>query len=396
MTAIPRLQAYQGPVLFGVGFRPFFLAGAIWAGLGIVLWLPMVFGRLQIPTAFSSVDWHVHEMLYGYLPAIVTGFLLTAIPNWTGRLPLQGRPLIVLVVVWLAGRLAILVSAPIGPMAAGGIDGLFLLLVAAAAAREVIAGRNWKNLPPIGLLIAFLAGNVTFHIEAYQNGSAEFGKRIGVAVAIMLVTLIGGRVIPSFTRNWLARENPGRLPIPFGRFDIGAMVISGLALAMWIVLPDHPATAVLMLIAGVVQAYRLARWAGDRTVRSPLTLILHVAYGFVPLGFLLMGGSILMPAELSVSAGIHAWTAGAIGIMTLAMMTRVSLGHTGRPLVAGPMACAIYAAVIVAALVRIDAALDPDRGPVLLLTAGAAWVAAFGMFAIGFGPLLARPRAGAG
>src|SRR5215213_6163237 len=104
MTAIPRLQAYQAPVLFSVGFRPFFLAGAIWAGLGIVLWLPMVFGRLQIPTAFSSVDWHVHEMLYGYLPAIVTGFLLTAIPNWTGRLPLQGRPLIVLVVVWLAGR----------------------------------------------------------------------------------------------------------------------------------------------------------------------------------------------------------------------------------------------------------------------------------------------------
>src|SRR4051794_31078918 len=178
MTVVPRLRPYQGPALFSYGFRPFFLAGAIWAALAILLWLPMFFGEMPIPTAFSPMDWHAHEMLYGYLPAIITGFLLTAIPNWTGRLPLQGTRLIVLILAWLAGRLAILGSALIGPVAAGGIDCLFLLLVAAATAREVIVGRNWKNLSPIGLVMALLAGNVLFHVEAYRTGSADFARRI--------------------------------------------------------------------------------------------------------------------------------------------------------------------------------------------------------------------------
>src|SRR3982751_4744136 len=146
MTVVPRLRPYQGPALFSYGFRPFFLAGAIWAALAILLWLPMFFGEMQIPTAFSPMDWHAHEMLFGYLPAIVTGFLLTAIPNWTGRLPVQGLPLLALVVLWLAGRAAVFFSADIGWQAAALIDGSFLLAVSAAAAREIVAGRNWRNL----------------------------------------------------------------------------------------------------------------------------------------------------------------------------------------------------------------------------------------------------------
>jgi uncharacterized protein involved in response to NO len=395
MTVVPRLRPYQGPVLFSYGFRPFFLAGAIWAALAILLWLPMFFGHVQVPTAFSPINWHAHELLYGYLPAIITGFLLTAIPNWTGRLPLQGNRLIVLVLAWLAGRLAVLISAPIGPVAAGLIDCLFLLLVAAATAREVIVGRNWKNLSPIGLVIAFLAGNVLFHIEAWRFGSADYGRRIGIAAAIALVALIGGRVIPSFTRNWLARENPGRLPVPFGRFDRVALAASGVALVTWVVWPDPGVTAALLLTAGVLHAVRLARWAGERTLRNALVLILHIAYGFIPLGFLLMALAILLPAAIPASAAIHAWTAGTIGVMTLAMMTRVSLGHTGRDLAAGPLGCAIYAAVIVAAAARVGASLAPEAYATLLLVAGVAWIAAFGLFAIGYGPILARPRAGA-
>jgi uncharacterized protein involved in response to NO len=395
MTVVPRLRPYQGPALFSYGFRPFFLAGAIWAALAILLWLPMFFGEVQIPTAFSPMDWHAHEMLYGYLPAIITGFLLTAIPNWTGRLPLQGNRLIVLVLAWLAGRLAILVSAPIGLVAAGVIDCLFLLLVAAATAREVITGRNWKNLSPIGLVLAFFAGNVLFHVEAWQTGSTDYARRIGIAAAIALVALIGGRVIPSFTRNWLARENPGRLPVPFGRFDTAALAATGLALLSWVVLPDFAGTTGLLLIAGLLHGIRLARWAGDRALRNALLLILHIAYAFIPLGFLLMAAAILLPQAVPVSAAMHAWTVGVIGIMTLGMMTRVSLGHTGRDLAAGPLGCAIYAAVIVAALGRVGASLDADAYATLLLIAGAAWIAAFGMFAIGYGPILSRPRIGA-
>jgi uncharacterized protein involved in response to NO len=392
VTGIARLRSYQGPAILSYGFRPFFLAGAVFASLGMLIWLPVYFGDMQLPTMFSPIDWHVHEMLYGYLPAILTGFLLTAIPNWTGRLPLQGGSLAVLVLVWLAGRLAIAFSAAIGPVLAAGIDSLFLVLIAAAAAREVIAGRNWGNLPPVGILGTFVAGNVIFHVEAYTKGSAELGKRIGIAAAIMLVTLIGGRVIPSFTRNWLARENPGRVPVPFGRFDVGALAISVLALAIWTAIPDWPVTAALLLIAGAAHTVRLGRWAGDRTVRNPLVFILHLAYAFVPLGFLLLGGAIVFPQVVPVSAAIHAWTAGAIGIMTLAMMTRVSLGHTGRPLSAGPMTCLIYAAGFVAAVLRICAAFEADRSSILLPAAGGAWIVAFVTFAIAYGPLLCRSK----
>src|SRR6516164_7368841 len=155
MSPIPRLKTYSGPALLSYGFRPFFLLGAIYAGLGILIWLPLFLGHLTLPTAFSPLDWHIHEMLYGYLPAAMTGVLLTAIPNWTGRLPLQGAELAVLVAVWIAGRVAVCISAVIGPFAAGVVDVSFLVLIGAAACREVVAGRNWRNLPPIFIVVIF-------------------------------------------------------------------------------------------------------------------------------------------------------------------------------------------------------------------------------------------------
>ena len=159
-------------------------------------------------------------MLYGYLPAVITGFLFTAIPNWTGRLPIRGMPLLVLAIVWIAGRIVVTFSAETGWLVAMLVDASFLMLVAAAAAREILAGRNWKNLNVVMLVLVLLAGNVAFHLEAHFHGAAETGIRIGIAVVVLLISLIGGRIIPSFTRNWLVRENPGRLPVPFGRFDM--------------------------------------------------------------------------------------------------------------------------------------------------------------------------------
>lgn len=392
MAPIPRLKAYSGPALLSYGFRPFFLAAAIYAGFGMAIWLPLFFGDVAIPTAFSPLDWHIHEMLYGYLPAVVTGFLLTAVPNWTGRLPLQGAPLAVLVVTWIAGRIAVCLSGLIDPLAAGVVDIAFLALVFAAVAREVIAGRNWRNLPPVLLVALFLAGNILFHIEDHASGTAELATRLGLGAAVALISLIGGRVVPSFTRNWLARENPGRLPVPFGRFDMGVLAISLLALVAWIAVPEWPGTAALLLAAGLAQAARLARWAGDRAVRDRLVLILHVGYAFLPFGFVLTALSILAPHWVPASAGIHAWTAGAIGTMTLAIMTRASLGHTGYPLAADVGTQAIYAAVVIAAALRIAAAFVPGAAVVLLHAAGAAWIAAFWMFAIEYGPLLSRAR----
>jgi len=380
-----------GPAILSYGFRPFFLLGAVYAGAGIAIWLPLLFGDIRMPTAFSPLDWHIHEMLYGYVPAIMTGFLLTAIPNWTGRLPLQGGPLAALAALWIVGRVAVSVSQPVGALVAGVIDCSFLFFVAAAAAREVLVGRNWRNLPPVLIVLIFFAGNVIFHAEDRLSGISSFGTRIGIAAAIALISLIGGRVIPSFTHNWLTRENPGRRPAPFGQFDVAALAASVAALVVWIALPSWLGTAVLMLVAGASQAVRLARWAGDRTLRDPLVLILHAGYAFVPIGFVIVAGAILLPRTIPLSAGLHAWTVGAIGTMTLAIMTRASLGHTGRALAAGRLTQAIYVLVVAAAALRVAAAFAPTA-TALLHAAAAAWIAAFWLFAVGYGPALLQPR----
>jgi uncharacterized protein involved in response to NO len=389
----PHARDYQGWPILAAGFRPFFLLAAIQAALAILIWLPAFHGELRLASAFAPRDWHVHEMLYGHLPAVVTGFLFTAIPNWTGRLPLRGTPLLALVVIWLAGRLCVTFSAATAWWIVLAVDASFLLLVAAAAAREIIAGQNWRNLMVVMLVAILLASNIAFHVEAHFYGQADIAIRIGIAVVVLLISLIGGRIIPSFTCNWLVRENPGRLPVPFGRFDMIVVLAGGLALCAWIVAPDHRGSGAALAVAGLLHLVRLLRWAGERTFRERLLAILHVGYLFVPLGFLLnaLAAFDVVPA----SAGIHAWMAGGAGIMTLAVMTRASLGHSGRALTASPATQVIYAAIIIAAISRICAVIHPAYGEVLLHVAAFAWVVAFLGFALVFGPLLVglKPRA---
>lgn len=390
MAAIPRLKPYAGPALLSYGFRPFFLLGSIWAGLEVLAWLPMFYGELSLATAFSPRDWHVHELLFGYVPAIVAGFLLTAIPNWTGRLPLQGPPLAGLVLVWLAGRYAVTLSANIGWLGATAVDCAFLLLMTAAVAREIVAGKNWQNLKIVALLGLLAAGNLGFHLEAHFEGVALYSSRLGIAAVLILIMVVGGRIIPSFTRNWLMRRQPGRLPVPFGRFDTACIVLSGIGLALWVVIPEEAPTGVALLAAAVLNLVRLCRWAGHRTFADRLVLVLHVGYAFVPLGFLLAGLSAF--GITAPSAGIHAWTAGTIGIMTLAVMSRASLGHTGRALIASPALQAVYAAAAIAALARICAVLHPAWSEALLYVAAFAWAAAFLGFASLYAPILCLTR----
>lgn len=393
--ALSRRRNYAGPAIFSYGFRPFFLAGAAWAALGILLWLPQYFGEIALPTAMGPLDWHVHEMIYGYVAAVIAGFLLTAVPNWTGRLPICGLPLALLAALWLAGRVAILVSAKTGPAAAAVLDVAFLATMAAVALREIVAGKNWRNLRVVGILLVLIGGNIVWHVEVLRTGAGEFGPRIGIAAAIGLIMVIGGRIVPSFTHNWLVRCNPGRLPVPFSRYDGVSVAVGALALAAWVVLPTHTVSGAMLIAAGVLHAVRLGRWAGDRTFADRLVLVLHVAYAFVPLGFALVGSAILWPAAVPVSAGLHAWTAGAIGLMTLAVMTRASLGHTGRALTASAGTQAIYALALVAVLARIAAAFTGSGE--LLHLAAFAWLAAFGGYVVAFAPLLLlRPPTWAG
>ena len=389
--SIPRLRAYQGPAILSYGFRPFFLAAGLWAIVGILLWIPQYMGKLSVPTHLSPLDWHIHEMLYGYVAATVAGFLLTAIPNWTGRLPVNGWPLAGLAALWLAGRLAMLVSAQIGGLVAAIVDTAFLATLAVVAGREIIAGENWRNLRVLTVLVVLVIGNIVFHAEVLMTGTADYGTRIAIAAVILLISLIGGRIVPSFTNNWLTRNNPGRMPVPFSRFDLATVVSSAIALVAWIAAPMHPISGAALIAAGCLQAVRLARWAGDRTVADRLVLVLHIGYFFVPLGFVMVGLAAFV-AEVPATAGIHAWTAGAIGLMTVAVMTRATLGHTGQPLQAGRATQAIYGLLLTAALVRIAAAF---MGSVDLVEfAGFAWTAAFILFVLLYGPLLAMRNPG--
>jgi uncharacterized protein involved in response to NO len=376
---IPRLRNAQGPALFSYGFRPFFFFGSVYAGAIILVWLPAFYGYIRLGTSFAPRDWHVHEMLFGYIAAVVAGFLLTAVPNWTGRLPLQGKPLMALFSIWVAGRVAVSSSAWIGWAPAAAIDCAFLFLLAAAAAREIIAGRKWNNLQVVAIISLLSLANLAFHLEAHFSGMAEYATRTGIAIVITLIALIGGRIIPSFTRNWLAKRSPGRLPSPFGRFDVMTVGSSAIALAFWIVRPLDRITGGLLLICGCLHIVRLVRWTGYRTFADRLVLILHIAYAFVPAGFILAAFSAF--DLIAPSAGIHAWTGGAIGTMTLAVMSRATLGHTGRALEASIATHVVYAAVIVAALARVCAVLEPDHTGSLLSIAGAAWASAFLGFA---------------
>ncbi|SDT56965.1 NnrS family protein [Bradyrhizobium canariense] len=388
--SIPRLRDYQGPALFSYGFRPFFLFGSIYAGAIILVWLPVFYGQLGLGTAFAPRDWHVHEMLFGYIAAVVAGFLLTAVPNWTGRLPLQGRPLIMLFSVWVAGRIAVSASAWLGWAPAAVIDGAFLVLLAAAAAREIVAGRKWDSLKVVAIISLLALANLAFHLEDHFTGLAEYSTRAGIAVVIVLIALIGGRIIPSFTRNWLAKRAPGRLPVPFGRFDAATIGLSAIVLALWVARPLNRTTGALLLACGCLHIVRLARWTGYRTFPDRLVLILHVAYAFVPAGFIL---SALSAFDLVLpSAGIHAWTSGAIGTMTLAVMSRATLGHTGRQLRASVATHIVYVSVVVAALARVGTVLEPDHAAPLLTVAASAWATAFLGFAAVYSAALCKAR----
>ncbi len=384
-------RSYNGPAVLSWGFRPFFLAGALWAGVAVMAWLPVYFGEIIISDAFQPMDWHAHEALFGYGGAVIAGFLLTAVPNWTGRLPLQGRPLLLLVLVWLAGRVAVACSGTIGWAAAAAVDCAFLALLCAAIAREIVAGRNWRNLRIWGAVVLLLAANVLFHLEAHLTGDAAYARRFALAVIVVLVMLIGGRIVPSFTHTFLLRQGAVRLPRTFDRFDGISMAVSCGAMVGWIIAPEDQMVGLALIAASGMNFARLSRWAGDRASGEVLVAILHVAYAFVPIGFLLSGLAAFVPT-IPLSAGLHAWAVGAIGGMTLAVMTRASLGHTGRALYAGWGTQILYAALLLAVMTRIGAALVPQWSLVLLLVAASAWLVAFLGFAAIYGPALIRPR----
>jgi len=390
MNTAAAMRAYRGPAVFSIGLRPFFLFSALWSAIAAPIWLYAFVSGGPV-----GLSWHVHELLFGYTGGVIVGFLLTAVPNWTGRLPVVGTPLALLFGLWLAGRAAMLATALNADLAAAAwpmvVDSLFLFAMTGVVWREVLAGRNWRNLP-VAIMVTILAlANAGFHLEAGAGGVANLSTRLGLAVVTLLTALIGGRVTPSFTRNWQIKRG-GPLPAVAGRLDVVTLIITAAGLIAWSLAPAHPAAGALLLAAGGFNFVRLVRWRGDATLAEPLVWILHLGYLWLTAGLVLTGLSVVAPSLVPASVGVHALTAGAVGVMTLAVMTRASRGHTGRPLTAGKVEIAIYFLINAAALTRVVGGLLPSIYQPLLMVSAGLWSAAFLAFVIGYGPMLLTPR----
>jgi uncharacterized protein involved in response to NO len=396
-TTGQRARHLWQPAVLTYAFRPLFLAAGSWAILAIALWLAMYLGYFQLPTRFDPLAWHIHEMLFGFVMAAVGGFLLTAIPTWTGRLPVRGRALALLVGLWLLGRIVCLISADLPAWLAIAADLSFPVVLLAVAAREIIAGRSWRNLPMTAFLAVFIISDLLMHLESLgMPVPSGLGWRLGLAAPILLISVIGGRIIPNFTRNWLIKRHSVRLPAAYSAVDRAALGLLCGGLAIWAVLPNFRLAGIILVVAAILNAWRLVRWAGDSTWAEPLLFILHVGYAWVAIGIALLGLSIV-DARVPVASAIHALTAGAIGTMILAVMPRVTLGHTGRELIANRATVSVFVIISAAAITRVAASWHPDHMMILLALSAVCWIAAFGLFEIVYGPiLLARQPTPAG
>lgn len=370
------------------GFRPFFLAAALWAVVAVGLWMSVHQGLFAIPTAFDAITWHVHEMVFGFVAAAMAGFLLTAVPNWTGRLPLRGTPLLGLLALWVLGRIAVIVSIETGPILAAALDLAFPAMLLALVLREILAGRNWRNLVISALLALLLVANLCMHLDAAGwFPTSALGQRLGFAAVVLILNLVGGRIVPSFTRNWLVKRGERRLPASFDVFDRVQLAILFVALAGWVGASEHPVTGAALITAGLASVFRLVRWRGYRTFSEPLVWSLHLGFAWMPVGLILIGTSIA-GAEVPQSSGLHALSAGGFAAMILAIMTRATLGHTGRDLRADKPTTAIYLLAFSAAVTRVAAAFQLEVQPMLLWASVALWILAFGLFAVVYGRLL--------
>jgi uncharacterized protein involved in response to NO len=387
---VPRGIASGGPALLSYGFRPFFLGAGLFAVVAMAAWMGALVVGWDIGGSYGALNWHAHEMLFGYTSAALAGYMLTAIPNWTGRLPVSGSQLLGLFMLWLAGRIVMIWPGPLGVTGAALVDGVFLPTLAIVASTEVFAGRNWKNLKILAGLLGLSLANIAFHSTVILSGSAAEASRAGVAIYVVLISVVGGRVVPSFTRNWLAKAASSVLPVPFGRFDVVATGGLIAALLLWVAAPQGVPTAMVAAGAALLHAFRLVRWRGWLTIDEPLLLALHAGYAFVPIGLAAIAAAAL--GWIADASALHLLTVGAIGGMTLAIMTRAGLGHTGRPLKASLLTALSYLALVLCAVVRPFAELLPAEYHTLLGVAGTAWLAAFGLFVLEYAPILLSPR----
>jgi uncharacterized protein involved in response to NO len=378
------------PILFSYAFRPFFLANGIFAVLIVLVWVLALHG---MGLASATALWHSHEMLVGFALAAVAGFSLTAVANWTGRPAVKGTPLALLVAFWLAGRAAMLLDGWLPAGIVVILDMLFPVLLALLLSREIIAARNRRNYPLVVIVFGIAALNGLYHAGAvhWLPGMDRLAIYLLIHTLLLLVTIIAGRIVPSFTGNWLRQQGRDDMPVDTDRVNQATLALTlstGLAASF---ITMHWLTGLLAFATAGVHAFRLSRWRGMQTISNPLLFVLHAAYLWLPVGYALLGCAVL-GWLFTPAAALHALTMGAIGSMVLAVTTRVALGHTGRPLAASRLTVLAYCLLMLAVLGRVLSPLTGNAYLAMIDFAAAGWMLAFALFTWVYWPILCRPR----
>lgn len=384
-------------VLFSYAFRPLFLLATLYAVVVVPVWVAGWLGVAPMPVSLGTpIWWHAHEMIFGFAGAAIGGFALTAVATWTERPPVSGAPLIALSALWLVARLSFFAPTSALLLPAIAADLGYGILLAGLMSREVISVRSSRNYKVLGLLALLPVANLAFFFGLRTNASWTMSALFaGMWVVVLLINVVGGRIIPGFTRNWLRRradEGMGasvKPPPAFARFDLLTTLSMVLFAVLQLASAPQSAIATVGLATGGLLLVRLARWQGHLGASEPLVWVLHVGFAWLPVGFALLGLSAL--ELVPRTAGTHALTSGAITTMILAVSSRAALGHTGRPLQSHPLLTTSYLLITIAAITRVAATFGPGARELLLVSA-AAWTLGFGCFAWRYVPILTQPR----
>jgi uncharacterized protein involved in response to NO len=378
--------------LFNYGFRPFFLLAGVQAVVAMAIWLAVLHGVTWEMAWLAPIQWHAHEMIFGFVPAALAGFLLTAVASWTGQRGVAGPPLMVLVAVWLGGRIAMAPGLDVPQSLASAIDLAFLPTLAIAITPSLIRAGNVRNFPLPAFLVLLFAANLLSHAPDLGKRLGIRGPTLAVDTILLMVVLVGGRIVPAFTGNALHTRHPDTGIASFGWVDRAALAAAAAVLVVDLVTQGSRLAGIVALVACVLHAWRLLRWRGWLTWDMPIAWVLHVAYAWIPIGLGLKGLWLLW--QLEACAGwLHALTTGAYATMILAVMTRAALGHTGRPLVVAKSIVVAYLLLTLAALVRVFApVVAPTMPQVTWTVAGMLWIVAFVLYCAVYSPILSRRR----
>lgn len=373
------------------GFRPFFLGAAVWGVVAMVLWVVELTLGLGLGGVTGGGTWHAHEMLFGYTSAALAGFLLTAIPNWTGRRPVSGWRLLGLFSLWVAGRLTLLWPNALREPAAILVDASFLPILTIVCAHEIVAGRKWKDLKVLGGLLVLASANAFFHYGHAVLGDVAWPSRFATGAYLMLIMIVGGRILPYSTGKWLQQQGGAKLPAPYGWLDRVALLFALLALLAWTAQPHNRMTALVCGAAAVLHGARLSRWRGWAAAMEGTVVALHLAYAFVVLSLFALAAVAI--DVLDASTAMHIATVGSIGTATFVVMTRSTRGYTGLAFQASRRTNVSFAAIVLAGAIRPLAAVLPEFRSEVLALASAAWIVAFSLFLFDYALVLAtRPK----